>query len=79
MPDRPGSIQSSSSEIRRRSLQPQVGLVAARDGLDLVAFGLEIVAQQQASAALRPRRSGCVRPSVSVAFDHLRHDPATRR
>ena len=29
------------------SLQPDVGVVAARDGLDLVAFRFEIVAQQQ--------------------------------
>ena len=47
MPDRPGSIQSSTTRSGVLSLQPRLGIVAARDGLDLVAFGLEIVAQQQ--------------------------------
>ena len=34
-------------QIGRALLQPRVGLVAARDGLDLVAFRFEVVAQQQ--------------------------------
>ena len=47
MPDMPGSIQSSTSEIGRRFLQLDFRLVAARGGIDLVAFGFEIVAQEQ--------------------------------
>ena len=46
MPDRPGSIQSSTTRSGAASAAA-FGLVAARDGLDLVALGLEIVAQQQ--------------------------------
>ena len=47
MPDRPGSIQSSTTRSGVRLAQPGVGVVAAGDGLDLVALGLEIVAKQQ--------------------------------
>ena len=58
----PGSIQSSTTRSGALSFS-RVGLVAARDGFDLVAFGFEVVAQQQRSAAPRPRRSGCGRSS----------------
>ena len=47
MPDRPGSIQSSTTRSGARFAQPGVGLVAAGDGLDVVALRLEIVAKQQ--------------------------------
>ena len=47
MPESPGSIQSMHGQIGRAFLQLEIGLVAARRGIDLVAFGFEIVAQQQ--------------------------------
>ncbi len=47
MPDRPGSIQSSTSRSGALSLQLDLGLVAAGGGVDRVALGFEVVAQQQ--------------------------------
>ena len=46
MPDRPGNIQSSTIRSGVDLLQPRVGLVAAGGRLDLIALGLEVVAEQ---------------------------------
>ena len=52
MPDSPGSIQSRSDEVGNLLAQADLGLVAARHAIDLVAFGLEIVAQEQGQRLL---------------------------
>ena len=58
-------------EIGRGLAQRGVGLVAARDGLDLVALGFEIVAQQQRQRLLVLDDQDAWRPSSRLLLsDH---------
>ena len=47
MPERPGSIQSSTTRSGGASRSRMSASSPRADGLDLVAFGFEVVAQQQ--------------------------------
>ena len=78
MPDRPGSIQSSTTRSGRAFLEPGVGLVAARGGLDLVAFGLEVVAEQHGERLFvlddQNARAHALRPRYLIAGRAQRGD-----
>ena len=52
MPDRPGSIQSSRRRSGTLSRKPHLRLVAALDRVDLIALGLEVVAEHQGQRLL---------------------------
>lgn len=72
MPETPGSIQSRISRSWNAFLQAQLRLVPAQDRLNLVAFSLQIVAEQD-RGLLRPRRRRSWEAHVEV--DNLSMQP----
>ena len=72
MPERPGSIQSSTTRSGTLSFSRDVGLVAARHGIDLVALRFEIVAQQQRQRLfVLDDQDACGLPVHRLRLNHL--------